>query len=77
MTVTTQAQADRLNRDGEWAQVGPLTAANGHTMMYFVQPKNRQLEPYRVGDDIKYSTWDARCADSCGACRDGEALPDW
>jgi hypothetical protein len=59
----------------EWAGTNPdkvvsservrATAANGHGMLY---------ERNGAGDLIQHS---AICADDCGACADGEPLPDW
>lgn len=78
--VVTAAQAARLNRTGEY---GPYTAANGHSMVATLlwpaeyTDNGRRERDYRVGDEIRYSTWDAGCTRTCGACRDGDTLPDW
>lgn len=85
MQITTQAQADTLNRTGEY---GPYHAANGHTMIAPLRyPKSREWiddgnderaeRDYRVGDEIRYDSWAAWCAPTCYACGMGEPLEDW
>jgi len=32
---------------------------------------------YRVGDRVNSESWSAWCAPGCGACAEGEDLPDW
>lgn len=78
--VVTQEQADILNEDGFY---GPYLAANGHLMCApLIFPKNDDLlEPgvrsYRIGDEIRYTQYNAYCAEGCPACAGYEPLPDW
>lgn len=65
MKVETQREADELNDTGTY---GPYRAANGHLMVaelrfpVDVDGANRE---YRVGDEIRYTTWNAWCATTC------------
>lgn len=78
--VETQEQADRLNAQGH---TDAYIAANGHTMEANLRFPRLTVDrtdgerDLRVGDDVRSESWSAWCVDSCGACRDGEALPDW
>lgn len=79
--VQTQAEANRLNATGTY---GPYLAANGHLMIAnLIFPVDGHAvatgatRPYQVGDEIRYTQWDARCADTCRACAAGDPLPDW
>jgi len=45
-------------------------AANGHLMQYWEDPK-------RPGKPDRAAAWEAWCAPECGACADGDPLPDW
>ena len=84
MIVTTQAEADELNRKGVF---GPYQAANGHQLYADLQyPREypgqdpddgRPVErEYRVGDEIRYLQWSAWCAPECNHSELGP-LPDW
>lgn len=90
--VTTQGQANQLNRDGTY---GPYLAFNGHLLVAPVERpiaddaperdadgeripwSRRERRGYRVGDEIRYLQHAARCTDRCRACAGGEPLPDW
>lgn len=65
MKVQNQAQANELNTSGKY---GPYLAANGHMMVArLTWPKDEEgyERNFEVGDDIRYSSWDADCHESC------------
>lgn len=81
MDVLTQVQADRLNETGV---TEPYRAFNGHLMIApvefppVVDPKDRyDTREYKVGDRIRYTSFNAWCAENCAACAEGDPLPDW
>lgn len=72
--VKTQAEADLLNLSGEY---GPYRAANHHLMvapLRWPRGADGNEREYRVGDEIKYDSWAARCDPGC---RHYEAPEDW
>ena len=84
--VETQAEADKLN---ETEVYGPYRAANGHIMVAsLLWPKTGETETwangtkhslerdYQIGDEIRYTTWDASCAPECNH-RELGGLEDW
>ena len=81
MKVETQQEADKLNETEEY---GPYRAANGHIMVAALRfPREepnengyREERNYRVGDEIRYTTWDAWCAPECNHQELGP-LEDW
>ena len=58
--------ADRGTADG----IATYLAANGHTMQYHEDPE-------RPGKPARGAAWEAWCAPGCGACAEGDPLPDW
>lgn len=74
--VETQQEADRLTRDETW---GPYIAANGHLMvapLRFPRDEEGHEREYRIGDEIRYESWRAWCAEEC--IHDGLGpLPDY
>lgn len=72
--VETQAEADRLNETGT---TEPYMAANGHRMIALLrfpkEPDGRERD-YRIGDEIRYTTWNAWCAPDC---HHDAPPPDW
>lgn len=49
---------------------GPYLAANGHLMLANVTGYNRD-------GSLAYEQFSAWCAPNCGACEEGDSLPDW
>lgn len=45
-------------------------AANGHLMEYWEDDE-------RPGKPARGHAFEAWCADNCGACAEGDPLPDW
>lgn len=90
MIIKTQAEADKYNNDPEY---GPYLAANGHLMRAHVRlPRVRVEDKYdgddnvyshyeprdlKVGDQLEVEQWSAWCDENCGACAEGDPLPDW
>jgi hypothetical protein len=80
--VETQEEADRLNKDGT---TEPYLAANGHMMVAPLRWPYHEAcstacaheRDYVVGDEIRYTSWDAWCVADCAACRSGDRLPDY
>lgn len=82
MRIETQAQADHFNEQGT---TDPYRAFNGHKM---IAPLERprvarnewggwETRPFQIGDELRYRSFAAWCAEDCLACGEGEPLPDW
>ena len=77
MKIETQEQADRFNETMEY---GPYVAANGHLMvapLLLPKDENKEEREYQVGDTIRYTSFNAWCAEGCRACAEGDPLPDY
>lgn len=77
MKVIDEAHAKRLNDTGH---TDPYLAANGHMM---VAPLRNPIRggaerpiAYRVGDEVRYDSWAATCAESCDHSESGPP-EDW
>lgn len=70
MDAELPATCDTCKRLPDLPETITARAWNGHTMVY------RVIGQHSDGSLIT-SQWDAYCADTCRACRNGDPLPDW
>lgn len=74
MNVIDQEQANRLNESG---MTDEYRAANWHLMrapLLFPKDESGQERDYEVGDEIRYTSWNADCSENC---RHDSPPEDW
>ena len=74
--VETQEEADRLNKE---EATDTYVAANGHLMrapLIFPRDDEGQERFYEIGDEIRYTSWNAWCDERCDH-REIGPLEDW